>query len=76
MRQLSHPNIMSLHTAFVDDYAIYVVSPFFVFGSAKDLLNSHFSTGICEIWIAIILRDILTGLEYLHKIGFIHRFVQ
>lgn len=74
MRQLLHQNIMSLHTAFVDDYTIYVVSPLFVFGSAKDLMVNHFDTGIGEVWVALILKDVLTGLEYLHKKGYIHRY--
>lgn len=65
---------MSLHTAFVDDYTIFVVSPLFVFGSAKDLMINHFNTGLGELWVALILKDILTGLDYLHKKGYIHRY--
>ena len=34
-----------------------------------------FRNGFKEAVIALILRDIITGLDYLHSLGFVHRYV-
>lgn len=34
-----------------------------------------FQNGFKESVIAIILRDVIQGLEYLHTIGYVHRYV-
>ncbi|XP_055374145.1 putative serine/threonine-protein kinase STE20-like [Condylostylus longicornis] len=76
MRQFNHPNILSFYTAFVYDFEVYVISPLMCFGSCKDTIANCFQTGIPEIIISLILRDILLGLEYLHQKGFIHRAIR
>ena len=44
-------------------------------GSCADIMHSakHFNNGFNESVIAIILRDIVKGLRYLHSLGYIHR---
>ncbi|GAB0093811.1 Putative serine/threonine-protein kinase STE20-like [Sergentomyia squamirostris] len=73
MRQLNHPNILSIFAAFVDNFDVYVVAPFMNYGSCRDTMNL---TGFPEIIVTLILKDILSGLEYLHKKGYIHRAIR
>ena len=44
-------------------------------GSCADIMHSAqpFRHGFKEAAIAIILRDIVNGLDYLHSLGFVHR---
>lgn len=73
-RQLQHPNILPYHAAFVSGPEVIVVAPLMAFGSCKDLLSSHFTDGLPEAAIAFILRDVLQGLDYIHRKGYIHRY--
>jgi len=73
-RQLQHPNVLPYHAAFVSGPEVIVVAPLMAFGSCKDLLSSHFTDGLPEEAIAFILRDVLQGLDYIHRKGYIHRY--
>ena len=44
-------------------------------GSCADIMYSAhpFRNGFKEELIAIILRDVIQGLEYLHNLGYVHR---
>lgn len=72
-RQLQHANILPYLATFVSGHNICVVSPLMGYGSCHDLINEYFNEGLPELAIAYLLRDILQGLEYIHKRGFIHR---
>lgn len=76
MRSLSHPNLQSIITSFVDEMDVFVVCPLMTYGSAKLQITNKFVTGLPEIIVALILKDILAGLEYLHKKGYIHRSIR
>lgn len=73
-RQLQHPNVLPYHAAFVSGPEVVVVSTLMAYGSCKDLLSSHFTDGLPELAIASILRDVLQGLDYVHRKGYIHRY--
>ena len=44
-------------------------------GSCADIMHSAqpFRNGFQEAVIAVILKDIVSGLDYLHSLGFVHR---
>ena len=42
-------------------------------GSTRDMLDYSFPDGFSEVVIAHIVRDVLQGLEYIHKMGYVHR---
>lgn len=73
LKVLKHPNIISIDSVFVKNFDINVVFPFYCFGSCREAIKTFFFTGFPEIISALILRDVLTALDYLHKRGFIHR---
>jgi STE20-related kinase adapter protein alpha len=73
-RQLQHPNVLPYHAAFVSGPEVVVVAPLMAYGSCRDLLSSHFTDGLPEAAIAFILRDVLQGLDYVHRKGYIHRY--
>lgn len=76
-RQLQHPNIIRYFSSFVNGPEVCVISPLMAFGSCKDLIDTHhFSQGLPENAIALILKDLLEGLDYIHKKGIIHRAIR
>lgn len=70
---LNHRSIIKIHSVFVTDYDINVIFPFYCFGSCKEAIANFFFTGLPEIVSCLILKDVLTALDYLHKRGIIHR---
>nr|CAD7439270.1 unnamed protein product [Timema bartmani] len=75
-RQLQHHNVLPYCASFVVGSEVCVVSPFMAFGSCQNLLSNHFIDGLPELAIAHIMRDILQGLDYIHKKGYIHRAIR
>ena len=73
MRQMEHPNILSYLSVFVSGHSLCIVSPLMAYGSCSNLINDYFTEGLPELAIAFILKDVLHGLEYIHKRGLIHR---
>ena len=57
-------------------FVLCVLFLYFI-GSCADIMHSAqpFRNGFKESVIALILRDIITGLDYLHSLGFVHRCV-
>ena len=76
MRQFNHPNILILYTAFVCNFEVFYVAPLMCYGSCRDTIVNCFQLGFPEILIALVLRDVLLGLEYLHRKGYIHRSIR
>ncbi|XP_070536597.1 STE20-related kinase adapter protein alpha-like [Ptychodera flava] len=78
LRVLKHDNISAFHCAFVHYNELWVVMPLMAYGSAKDIisLEDHFGYGLSELAIAFILRDVVTALDYIHRMGYVHRSVR
>lgn len=70
---LSHENIIKIHSVFVNNLDLNVIYPFYCFGSCKEAMKNFFFTGFPEVISALILRDVITALDYLHRRGIIHR---
>ncbi|XP_034669612.1 putative serine/threonine-protein kinase STE20-like [Drosophila subobscura] len=71
-RQFQHTNINSLLHCFVDKNYVYMVFPFICFGNCQTLLENVFTSGFPEILIALIFKDIMSALVYIHSHHFVH----
>ncbi|KAM6399141.1 STE20-related kinase adapter protein alpha isoform 3-T4 [Rhynochetos jubatus] len=72
----NHPNIVPYKATFVADNELWVVTSFMAYGSAKDLICTHFMDGMSELAIAYILQGVLKALDYIHHMGYVHRSVK
>ncbi|XP_057959152.1 serine/threonine-protein kinase BLUS1 [Malania oleifera] len=76
MSLLSHPNILSAHCSFTVRRCLWVVMPFMSAGSLRSIISSSFPNGLMEPCIAIVLKEILHALSYLHNQGHLHRDIK
>ncbi|GMN53478.1 hypothetical protein TIFTF001_022616 [Ficus carica] len=76
MSLLSHPNILNAHCSFTVDSRLWVVMPFMSAGSLQSIISSAFPEGFSEPCIAVVLREILNALSYLHDQGHLHRDIK
>ncbi|XP_072270657.1 STE20-related kinase adapter protein alpha isoform X1 [Pyxicephalus adspersus] len=72
----NHPNILPYRATFIANNELWVVTPFMAYGSAKDLICTHFTDGMSELAIAYILLGVLKALDYIHHMGYVHRSVK
>jgi len=80
MKRLTHPNIVSLHTAFCPTGStdLWLVMPYMKGGSLQNLLKTNpefkdFGLREDQPLLATILQGVLKGVSYLHKEGITHR---
>lgn len=76
MSLLSHPNILNAHCSFTVASRLWVVMPFMSCGSLQSIISSCFPDGLPEPCIAIVLKETLSALSYLHNQGHLHRDVK
>jgi len=70
---LKHKNLLPILCSFVSGCQLWTITPLARFGSASDLSRP---SGLSELALAFIVRDVLSALVYLHKRGIIHRSVR
>ncbi|CAM0951193.1 unnamed protein product [Alopecurus aequalis] len=76
MALLSHPNVLRAHCSFTVGSHLWVVMPFMAAGSLHSILAHGFPDGLPEPCIAVVLKETLRALCYLHEQGRIHRDIK
>ena len=71
------PRITKFFESFVQGGKLFIVTEYVGGGSVKDVLRLRASKSLdSEIYIAIILREMLLGVRFLHSLGKIHRDIK
>ncbi|KAG5248105.1 hypothetical protein OIU76_030319 [Salix suchowensis] len=68
----SHPNVLGSLCSFTVDHHLWLVMPYMAAGSLQSIVSSFFPDGMPEPCIAIVLKETLKGLSYLHGLGHLH----
>jgi len=76
MRLLNHPNVLVLHVSFVHKQHLWMIEPYISGGSMLNIMKYAYPEGLEEPVIAVILREVLKGLDYMHRHDSIHRDVK
>ncbi|KAH8272132.1 hypothetical protein KR018_001378, partial [Drosophila ironensis] len=71
-RQFKHPNINPIIDTYMYREYAFLIYPFMCFGDCQMLLQSVYTSGFSEILIALILKDIISALVYIHSQHFVH----
>ncbi|KAH8295610.1 hypothetical protein KR054_003646, partial [Drosophila jambulina] len=72
IRQFKHQNINTLVHCFIQREYAYLMYPYMCFGNCQFLLENVYTSGFSEILIALIVKDILSALIYIHSHNFVH----
>ncbi|OEL33994.1 Serine/threonine-protein kinase BLUS1 [Dichanthelium oligosanthes] len=76
MALLSHRNVLRAHCSFTVGSHLWVVMPFMGAGSLHSILSHGFPDGLPEPCVAVVLKETLRALCYLHEQGRIHRDIK
>ncbi|UXI20723.1 hypothetical protein NH340_JMT06666 [Sarcoptes scabiei] len=70
---VDHPNIINMIENFVQKDYLYTIFPFANYGSIDKLCKPY---GLEEGIIALVMKDLLPALDYLHRNNIIHRAIK
>lgn len=74
LAECNNEHITKYYGCFVNNYKLWIIMEYLGGGSCLDLIKSL--GGLPEAVIALVLSEILLGLQYLHSTGKIHRDIK
>ena len=76
MRMMEHPNILKLHKVLHSPFknTVYLILDYASLGSLQRIIDNKIE--MSEITISSIFKQIINGLEYLHKQGIVHQDIK
>ncbi|XP_026838607.1 putative serine/threonine-protein kinase STE20-like [Drosophila erecta] len=72
IRRLKHRNINTIVSCFLYKQYVYLTYNFMCFGDCEMLLKNEYTSGFPEVVIALILKDVLSALTYIHSEHYVH----
>ncbi|GFO39774.1 ste20-related kinase adapter protein alpha [Plakobranchus ocellatus] len=75
-QMLSHRNVLPFYCSFISGQELWAVMPLMAFGSCRDLIHAYFTSGLPELAIKLIMRDVIAAVDYLHYRWVIHRGIK
>lgn len=76
VKHLRHRNIIQYLTSFTTSQQLWIAMPLLGYTSAARLVASHFPEGLPEPALALVIKEVLQGLQYLHSKNIIHRAIR
>lgn len=82
LKQCHSPYVVSIYGSFVYHTKLWIIMEYLAGGSLLDIIkivktNDNFDgCALDEKYIAVIMREMLMGLDYLHTMGLIHRDIK
>ncbi|KAK8178932.1 kinase-like domain-containing protein, partial [Phyllosticta paracitricarpa] len=76
LKDLDHPNIVRLEKVFFSIKGIYIFQELITGGDLFSFITKRGDFGIPTVEAAVILRQVLKGLEYLHDRNIVHRDIK
>ncbi|KAJ3411793.1 putative protein serine/threonine kinase [Chytridiales sp. JEL 0842] len=73
LAELNSDYVTKYHGSYIDGSSLWIVMEYCEGGSCLDLIGS---SPLNEALVAIIMRGVLSGLEYIHSMGKIHRDIK
>ncbi len=70
------PNITKYYGCYLDGPRVWIVMEFAQGGSVYSLMQASPNNCLQEKYVVVIVREVLTGLNYLHKSNVIHRDIK
>jgi len=74
LADMRHPAIVAYHGSFVNHNELWIIMEFLSGGSCRDVLDQKIL--FPEECVAVVMRELLLALAYVHKDGRVHRDVK
>uniref|UniRef100_A0A1I7WQE1 Protein kinase domain-containing protein n=1 Tax=Heterorhabditis bacteriophora TaxID=37862 RepID=A0A1I7WQE1_HETBA len=74
IRECFHPNIIAYHGSYLRRDRLWIVMEYCGGGSLQDIY--HMTGPLSELQIAFVCRETMKGLDYLHRMGKVHRDIK
>lgn len=76
MKEVDHPNIIRIHEVFFGTRTVYLIMELCSGGELFAHLTNHYKKGFNEDHAALLMRDMLSAVRYLHSKGIVHRDIK